>query len=235
VKSWVVDPATSRRYRLVSGLGPGASAPPALVKSAKGTSSSATINPAFGSATTSGNLIVLAIASDAYNGTPDAGWTQSSGMETLGNHGGYIWWRISTGQTSFTYTIGGAVKSAWVLAEFSNINASPYDISASQFVNTGGGNYTTPNITPTTGSRLLVGVIGGSGASDFSAATWHSWTNSFTAVDSIGSGTSGNNCLVGMSYQLVTGNGSTAFSTGAFSTPDTPQSLSGLIISFKGA
>src|SRR4029077_3049492 len=107
----------------------------ALVKSAKGLSALATTAPSFGSATTSGNLIVLAFTSDAYNTTPDAGWTESTGMEQSANHGGYIWWRISAGETSFQYTIGGAFNTAWVLQEFSGAAASPYDISAGQFSN----------------------------------------------------------------------------------------------------
>jgi hypothetical protein len=130
----------------------------ALVKSAKGTSSVATTTAAFGSATTSGNLIVLAFSSDDYNGTPDTGWTQSSEMEQQTFHGGYVWWRISTGQTSFQYTIGSATVSSWVLMEFSGCDSAPYDTSQGVCVAAGGGTYTTDPITPSTGNRLQVGA-----------------------------------------------------------------------------
>ena len=89
----------------------------ALVKSAKGSSALATTTASFASATTAGNLIVLAFASDDYNDSPGAGWTQSTGMKQQTFHGGYIWWRISTGETSFSYTIGSATNSSWIPAE----------------------------------------------------------------------------------------------------------------------
>ena len=134
----------------------------ALVKSAKGTASTATVNPAFASATTAGNLVVLCFSGDDYNGTPDSGWTQSTGMEQQTYHGGYLWWRISTGETSFTYTIGSATTSAWVLLEFSGVDSSPYDVSVGQFAQSSSGSYTTGNLTPTAGDRVLVAAFGGS-------------------------------------------------------------------------
>jgi hypothetical protein len=106
----------------------------AFVKSAKGTSALATTSPAFATATTSGNLVVLGFASDDYNGTVSTGWTQSSEMEQQTFHGGYLWWCISTGQTTMpNYVIGSATSSSWVLAEFSGNDATPYDTSEGQF------------------------------------------------------------------------------------------------------
>jgi hypothetical protein len=102
----------------------------ALVQSAKGTGTTAIVNPSFSVAPTNGNLIVLAFAADDYNGTPNTGWTQSAEMEQQTFHGGYLWWRISTGANPpGGYTIGSATVSAWVLMEFSGADASPYDIS----------------------------------------------------------------------------------------------------------
>lgn len=193
-----------------------------LVKSAKGTSANATVTCSFASATASGNLIVLAFAADDYNGSPGAGWTQSAEMEQQTFHGGYVWWRISTGETSYSYTIGSATNSAWVIAEFSGADASPYDISEGQFTQaflSGGSSYTGPTITPTTGERLLVAAFGFSNNTNLSGVTTGSWTNSFTAIDSNGSGGSGTNDLVGMGYRLVTGDGSTGFSTAVTPTP----------------
>jgi hypothetical protein len=41
-------------------------------------------------------------------------------MEQQTFHGGYLWWKISTGETTApSYTIGSANSSVWVLAEFS--------------------------------------------------------------------------------------------------------------------
>jgi hypothetical protein len=204
-----------------------------LVKSASGTSTTATTNPTFGSATTSGNLIVLGFAADDYNGTPGTGWTQSTGMEQQTFHGGYLWWRISTGETSYSYVIGSATNSAWAIAEFSGIDATPYDTSNGQFTTADGTTYTTPTITPSTGGRLLVTVMGGSKVANLAAITWGTWVNSFTQIATVGSGGSGTNDVIGMAYRLVTGNGSTTYSGGATPSSGTLESRSGLIISFE--
>lgn len=210
----------------------------ALVQSAKGTSAVATNNPAFSVAPASGNLVVLAFTSDDYNGTPDTGWTQSANMEIQGFHGGYIWWQISNGSNPpGSYTIGSATNSAWVMMEFSGCAATPYDTSVSQFTNTSAINYTTPNITPSTGNRVLVAMIGGSLAGSMALLVITTWLNSFNAIDSSGSGGAGTNDLCGTAYRLVTGDGSTTFSTGGTygGTGGTPQSRSGLLISFNEA
>jgi hypothetical protein len=155
-------------------------------------------------------------------------------MEQQTYHGGYIWWRISAGETSYSYVIGSATNSAWVLAEFSGCDASPYDTSNGQFQSSFANSYTTPAITPTTGNRLLCALIAGSRAASQAADTVTAWTNSFTGTNDIGSGGGGTNDLVGFAYRLVTGNGSTTFSTGGtYSTGQ--QAASGLIISFKEA
>lgn len=207
----------------------------ALVKSATGTSATATTSPAFGSATTTGNLVVLGFASDDYNGTPDTGWTQSANMEIQGFHGGYIWWRISAGETSFSYTIASAVSSAWVLAEFSGCDAAPYDTSTSSFANTSGTNWPTTTITPSTGNRVVVVMVGGSLTTTL-AGNYDAWTNSFTAIDSGGNSTGTTKDCCGLAYRLVVGDGSTTFSTtGDYTGANTCQSRSGLLISFKEA
>jgi hypothetical protein len=207
----------------------------ALVQSAKGTAATATVNPSFSVAPTSGNLIVLAFTSDDYNGTPNTGWTQSTGMEQQTFHGGYVWWRISTGANPpGSYTIGSATNSAWVMAEFSGNDAVPYDTSQGQFVQSNGNSYTTPAITPSTGQRLLVAMIGGANPSDMSGV-YSAWLNSFTAIDSNGTNAGGTNDCCGIAYRVVTGDGSTTFSSGATFAHADQGSRSGLIISFKEA
>jgi hypothetical protein len=209
----------------------------AFVKSAKGSAATSSVAWGFGSATTSGNLIVGAIAADDYNGTPTTGWTQSAEMEQQAFHGGYIWWRISTGETNpQAYTIGSATNSAWILAEFSGIDATPYDTSQGVFTNTSGGTYSTDVITPTTGERLLVAMLGASDDQNMSTFTVGSWTNSFTGIDSSGSGGgAGTNDLLGLAYRLVTGDGVTTFSTAGTYSDSGAQSRSALIIAFKAA
>lgn len=206
----------------------------ALVQSNTGTAATATVNPSFVTAPTAGNLIVLCISADDANGTPDSGWTQSTGMAQQTFSDTYIWWRISDGSNPpGSYTIASATNSAWVMAEFSGISASPYDISAGHFAQSSGQTYTTLSITPTSGDRLLIAGLGGSASSSLAAQTWGSWTNSFTAIGSIGSGGSGTNDVAGLAYQIVTGgNGTTAYSSGGTCTA-VLQSRVGLIIAFK--
>lgn len=221
-------------------LKPGGAPPPpsfAIVQSNKGVSTLATTTASFSSSPTNGNLIVLVFASDDYNGTPDAGWTQSSQMEQQGWHGSYLWWRVhSGGGNSFQYTLPSAANSSWVIVEVSGQHASPYDVSAGQITNTGGGIYTTPSITPTAGDRLLIGAFNGSSDTGNLNTNTTDWLNSFTHILSSGpaSGT-GTYDFVSVGYRFVTANGSTSYSTGATKTGDGLQSRSGLIISFKKA
>lgn len=204
------------------------------VQSAEGTSAVATTTASFGAATTAGNLIGLAFSSDDYNGTPDTGWFQSTGMEQQTFHGGYLWWRISTGQTSVQYTIGSATVSSWVLFEWSGVDSSPYDTSAGQFQQTSTSSYTTPSITPSTGPRLLIAAMGGSHSSGLDmSGDYTVWQNSFTHLRSSGQA-AGVKTPIGVGYRIVTGNGSTTYSSGA-EYPSTVQSKSGMIISFKEA
>ena len=207
----------------------------ALVKNATGTSLTATTTATFSTAPTSGNLIVMTMSTDAYNGTPDAGWTQSTGMEQQTYHGGYIWWQISNGANSFPYTIGAATRSTWVLAEFSGNHATPYDISNGAFQQLSGVSLLTPTITPTSGNRLLVTALTANDGQSVSAVT-QSWTNSFTNINVIGAGTGTVNNCCGMAYQIVAANGSTGYSsTGSFAGVTNTAARCALIISFKEA
>ncbi len=207
-----------------------------IVQTAKQSSALGTVTATFPSATTAGNVIVIGFASDDYNASPGTGWFQQTGCEQQTFHGGYLWYRISAGETSFQYVIGSATNSAFVVAEISGLDTSDlYDVSNGQFTQVGGQTtYTTPAITPSTGDRFLVAFMGASEPANLSAVTWGTWLNSFTAIDSIGSGGAGTNDLAGLAYRRVTGDGSTTFSSGATASNVT-ASRSGIIISFKEA
>lgn len=210
-----------------------------IVQSAEGTSTLATVTASFATTPTNGNIIVLCFAADDYNGTPNAGWTQSTGMAIEGGsyHGGYVWWKVASGgSNSFQYTIGSASPSAWVLLEISGLDGSPYDVSNGQYVNASGYQYTTPSITPSAGDRFVVAAFGGSNAASGDiSGDFVNWTNSFTHALSAGNpGTSGTRDCIGVGYRSVTANGSTSYSTGV-DFPNTVQSRSGMIIAFKVA
>ena len=209
----------------------------ALVKSNQGTATATTaVTPAFGTATTSGNLIVLSFSADNVISGVGTGWTQSANMSQVGNNASHIWWRISTGQTSFpNITYGSNANVAWVIAEFSGVDAAPYDVSTGQQTATTAVNYTTPTCTPTTGNRLLVAAILGSTANLNLSGPYTSWLNSFTSITAVGTNAvAGDDVCAGFAYRLVTGNGSTTFTSGA-TYPDFCSGRGGLIIAFKEA
>lgn len=207
-----------------------------IVQSAKGTSTSATVTASFSSTPTNGNLVVLCFAADDYNGTPNTGWTQSTGMEQQTFHGSYLWWRVASGgSNSFQYTIGSATNSSWVLLEVSGLDVSPYDTSNGQYATGSAKTYSTPALTPTAGDRLLVAAVNfNRNSGTLLGNTVTGWTNSFAAVDSIGSGPSGTNTTASLATRSVTANGSTSYSTSGTSDIDV-TSASGLIIAFKVA
>ena len=205
----------------------------APVQYKSGVSTSATTNPAFDTAPTSGNLIVLSFSADDVNNTPDSGWTQSTGLEQVNNIESCLWWRISNGSNPpGSYTIGSASNSSWVLAEFSGIDATPYDVSDGQQSVPGASTTSaTPSIVPTTGDRLIVGAVGGGTGSE-AADVVSSWSNGFSVVDSIKGPIISQVIISGMGYREVTGDNSTGYSTTATFTI-AQIAITGEIISFK--
>jgi hypothetical protein len=212
----------------------------AFVKSASGnTAGTTSITAAFGSATTTGNLVVLSVACwSGLTAAVPAGWTVSTGMSWSDYHGAFLWWRFSAGETSYAFTLDDPNLVAWTLHEFSGVHATPYDISTGTITHSGSGsNYTTPSITPTSGNRLLIATIGGQHPTENFTAGMSGWTNSFTAGATKGlTGAGGSDGVItGTGYRIVAANGSTGYATNASYFPAFPQSQSGLIISLKEA
>jgi hypothetical protein len=207
-----------------------------VVQTNTGSGTTATTAPTLPGGVTAGNLIVLTYAADDYNGSPNAGWTQSTGMEQQTFHGGYLWWFIATsnGQTIPSYTVGSAVRSHYNIAEYEGpFDAAPYDVSQGQFQQASTITYTTPAITPTSGSRLLIaGLNFQQSTADIAAPG--TWQNGFTQVTSSVLNGANPRLAVGQARLVVTANGSTAYSSGAtMGTSQVAGSESGLIIAFK--
>lgn len=206
-----------------------------IVQFAKGTSTSAvTSGIGFASAPASGNVIVLGFSADDYNGTPDSGWTQSAEMEQQGFLGHYLWHRVSDGGNSFQYTIGSGTNSAWVLLEIAGLDTGDLvDDSQGAVTNSFATTYTTPNITPSTGDRLLLALLGKSTTANDQSPDWTGWTNSFTHIASSGpASASGSYNACSFAYREVTGDGSTAYNTNAGNGTG-GDAFAGEIISFK--
>lgn len=208
-----------------------------IVQWKKGTSTLATVTAAFDTTPTDGNVVLLIFAADDYNGSPNAGWNQRTGMEQQTYHGGYVWDRVASGGgNSFQYTIGSATNSSWILLEISGLDASYYGTSNGQSAVSSASSYTTPAITPASGADwLLIAAIGSSNNGGDMSADLTTWLNSFTHIASSGPvSATGTRDSIGVAYRVVTGNGSTSYSSGA-SFPFTKQSHSGMIIALKVA
>jgi hypothetical protein len=207
-----------------------------IVQTAKGTSTLATVTAAFATAPTNGNVVILAFAADDYNGTPNAGWNQRTDMEQQTYHGGYVWDRVqSGGGNSFQYTIGSATNSSWVLLEISGLDASYYDVSVGNFVQSYATTLASSNLTPTAGDRLILAFFGASSDGPHSDFTGNlSASNSFTHVVSSGPSLVNNSDFIGCAQLAVTANGSTAYNTTG-TIPDDSQSRSAMLISLKVA
>lgn len=199
----------------------------------------ASVDISFNSTPTSGNVVVLCVGSDDYK-TAEA--TDNGVSMTLSNEcaqenfmGCYLWWRVSSGGNAFQYNIGSAATSCWILLEISGLDATPYDGSEGQFVQASSESYTTPNLTPTAGDRLLLALMGFTRSANFT--TLDTWLNSFTEIvdisTTLGSGTRDQ---IGIAQRSVTANGSTAYSSGATSDgTGTANSRYGIIIAFEVA
>lgn len=212
-------------------------ADPTRTNVATGTGSTATTNASFGFTATAGRLLVVAVAADDYKTGDPSGYTLSTGMSQQVNHGAYVWWKIASGgETSVSYTIGSATNSAWAVTEWDNVDAAPYDTSAGQNDTSSGTSYTTPAITPSTGRRLLLAVIGASGTVTWTGTS--AWTNSFTEQAESFQNVSGTRDIVGVASRIVDGDGSTTFSSGAntdASGGNPWDTATGQIIAFKVA
>lgn len=203
-------------------------------KSAAQNTGDATVDATWDTPAVAGNLLIIIVAADDYNVGNPTGFTLSTGCEQETFLGHYLWWKVAAGgETSATYTIGSASPSCWITAEYSGMEAVPYDISAGQLAQSTSTTYTTPAITPTAGDRLLIATIGGSynaGSISLSA-----WLNSFAERQDIGTTLgSGTRDVAGLADLAVTANGSTAYSSGATYAPQA-QARTGIIAAFKVA
>lgn len=146
-----------------------------------GTSTSATTTPTF-AAQAAGVVLVLTVAADDYrttsgSGRPEStGWTYLAGQE--GNLGHYAWYRVSTGaETSVSYTLGGAAKSAYSVVALDQMAASPLGVTGTS--TSGSPSTSTPqpqsvaSVTPTSGSRwCVVACVGTTGNVNGGPYTW---------------------------------------------------------------
>jgi len=206
-----------------------------LVQSAENTSTSATTNTPLPGSPTAGNLIVLRFAADDYNGSPNSPFIQPTGGEQQTYHGGYLWYHISDGTNSYQYTIGSASPSVWIIEEYEGPfdSTTPLSVSNGTLSTGGGTSLATPSVVPPVGDHLAVAMFGASSGSSLAART-ATFSDGFVTGRDIGASTGGTKDFVASGSRVITGNGSTGFSTtGTMSAGFAPDSLSAIIALFK--
>lgn len=202
---------------------------------------SASLVTSLGSATTSGNTVLI-FANGAGTITTPSGFTSVSPQ--VNAQGFYLFHKLVASGNSTdtpTLTMSGAFNAVWFIAEYSGITAldTSNGSNAALAVVT---SFTTASITPTAGARLLVASIGGTAggfADTYNAADPQGWTNSFTGQQSLqqpgSSGTGRDSIMSGWSAQSTTASGSTAFTTTASFTESGggPTAAAGIIAAYK--
>lgn len=119
------------------------------------------------SATTSGNMVIVALASNS-----GVGWSVGAGMGTgwtqlhSGTTGYQVFYKIVTSAyTTLNCDDGGAAKpdhQAGILLEISGVNATPVDVSAAT-----ASSATSPSVTTTVDNCLLLSIGCGNATTDY--------------------------------------------------------------------
>lgn len=198
----------------------------ALVQQNGGTANgSASIVTSLGSATTSGNTILI-FANGAGTITTPSGFTSRSPQVNV--QGLYLFEKlVASGNSSDTptLTMSGAFNATWQIVEYSGVTG--FDVSSGNNAGfSSNTSVTTPSITPTAGKRLIVAFVGATNTSSsgtFDPGAPALWTNSFAGERSdtrTGTTGSGRDSMVGGWADLsVVASGSTAYATNATYNP----------------
>lgn len=179
-----------------------------LTQSASGPATTGSVTATLPGAPAAGNLLVLVAVSGAYRSADPPGWTLLQDARTY--HGLAVWVRVATGgETMATYSINGSVNSLWWIGEFGVPALDPIDVSASSASPNSAAAWTTAAVTPSSGRRGLIAIVGGSGTGNLAVSTWGAgWT---PLVDVRTNPTSGEQHSLGIAFQAVDGDGTTAF------------------------
>jgi hypothetical protein len=188
------------------------------------------------SPSTAGNVLVMTISADSYYPSPPVGWTQNANSVNMTFLGQYVYTKTAVGgEASWNVTSGSPASVSWVVLEVAGVALPVFDGAVAQFIESSGATYTTGNLTPTTGERLLVAAFGGS----LNTTGIHGvggWTNSFTAVNqSWTTRPSGDNNNASIGVRRVVADGSTAYNTAVlWDDTATPQARASILLSLKG-
>ncbi len=155
-----------------------------------------------------GTVIVVVIIGNTVIGTP-AGWTQRTNSVSV--MGLYSYDRTGAGEANFTFTASPAGQGAWFVWELTA--GSTWDVGQANQIDSSLGTFITPTITPTSGSRHLLGVAGGNASTN--ARTVSSWSNGFVEWADLQSSQTGDGSFGAGADVDVTANGATTYNTTA--------------------
>lgn len=212
---------------------------PAFVQAAvadTGNTEPATLDVVLGASATAGNLILIGANSDATL-TPPAGFATAA--SAINAQATYLFWKIATGgETTLTVTPSVGRPLALVAAEYSGINASPVDQTAS---NSATGSSTAGPVsagatgTTTQAVELVVAVTGPHSYSSPSPPGSPTWTNGYNGRGAAASAlvaTSGRNSATFLADLIVSSVGAQSTST---SWTNSSQDWGAVVATFKGA
>ena len=184
---------------------------------AAGSSTTATTTVTFAAQAAGAVLLLLHVASDAYMADPGpSGWTLLESYQ--GNLGHYLYWKVSTGETSVAYTLSSAASSAHAVTAIAGVTATaPQSAHAS----TDAGEYSTgtsPSLTLTAGAKLVIAVLAGTGPNGRTVA---GWTDSYVEVHDQSAASGDWRPSLAVAYRELAGGAATS-TTGTF-TPVSSQ------------
>jgi hypothetical protein len=144
-----------------------------IVQQASGTWTGTSFTPTLPGASSASNAVVIVIAGNTTVTTPTNWALRQSQVNFMGH---YLYDRAGVALTSIAMT-SAAGQGTWWIAE---VTSGAHDISNSTNDSTVLGSYSTPALTPTTGTRILIASIAStSSASPTVARTISGWTNGF--------------------------------------------------------
>lgn len=189
------------------------------------TTNSATPSVSFGSAPTSGNLIILALVSDTTIASTPSGWSVANSQ--VNATGTYLYYKISNGtETTIGVTLSNSDSYCLAILEYSGLAGALDQTTGSAAQGATSPMTSGATATTTTAKELLVGL---SGISAFVSAVTTTWNNSFSSQGSVAA--TGANVKLDIAVLSVSSTG--AYTASVNISPTAVATSSMIIATFK--
>jgi hypothetical protein len=171
------------------------------------------------------NRVVVVICGNTTVATPTGFTSRDPQVVSMGH---YIMDRQGDGNDDWAFTTGAAGHLSWWVGE---IEGGVFDTADGQNT-TGGASYTTTEITPAAGEKILIASIGGTHTAT-NDITFAGWDNEFNEQAELSTLVGAERVAQGVAAGEVTANGSTGYSTGAdYVGTNTPAARSAMIAAY---